>query len=351
MLKPWVDSHHLKKINGTWYKDGRQVVTNNLEHWQLLIQSHHNPLVYGHLGINRTIQLLERYYWWPGLQNKVADYVKGCTECQHHKVNNRSTWAALSLIYPMPEALPSETIALDFITKLPESQGFNSILTITDHDCTKMLHFILCTEEINAKETAALYTKHIFPSHRLPSKIISERDPWFVSCFTRELCNTLGIKQNISTAYHPLTDEQSKQTNQWLEQYLCFWANECQDNWAAYLSKAEFSHSNWPNETTCESPFFLLMGYNPHADWTDHPSPIPQIALCLDQFKQAWKHAEELMIKAQKSWIKNKNMPRYKVRDQVWLEGHHLHTNQPTPKLVPRGHGPFKIVQVMSPVN
>ena len=44
-------------------------------------------------------------------------------------------------------------------------------------------------------------------------------------------------------------------------------------------------------------------------------------------------------------------MPKYKVRDQVWLEGRHLRTNQPTTKLAPRRHGPFRIVQVMSPVN
>ena len=70
-------------------------------------------------------------------------------------------------------------IALDFITKLLKSQGVDSILTITDHDCTKMTCFILCSKEINAEEMAALYTKHIFPSHRLPSKIISDRDPCF----------------------------------------------------------------------------------------------------------------------------------------------------------------------------
>ena len=70
-----------------------------------------------------------------------------------------------------------------------------------------------------------------------------------------------------------------------------------------------------------ESPFFLLMGYNPHADWTDCLSPIPQVALCLKQFKQAQRRAQELMIKAQKSWVKNRDTPKYQVRDQVWLEG------------------------------
>ena len=75
ILQPWIVPHTLKKVEGTWYKDERQVVTNDLEHKRTLIQSHHNPLVYGHPGINRTIRLLERYYWWPQLQKDTTDYV------------------------------------------------------------------------------------------------------------------------------------------------------------------------------------------------------------------------------------------------------------------------------------
>ena len=57
------------------------------------------------------------------------------------------------------------------------------------------------------------------------------------------------------------------------------------------------------------------------------------------------------MIKAQKSWVKHRDTPKYKVGDQVWLEGKNLRINQPTHKLAPRRYGPFKVVQVMSPVN
>ena len=47
-------------------------------------------------------------------------------------------------------------IAMDFIVKLPESAGFDSILTITDHDCTKML-IIPCRETITAEGVAELF--------------------------------------------------------------------------------------------------------------------------------------------------------------------------------------------------
>jgi hypothetical protein len=57
------------------------------------------------------------------------------------------------------------------------------------------------------------------------------------------------------------------------------------------------------------------------------------------------------MIKAQQSWVKHRDTPKYKEGDLVWLEGKNLRINQPTAKLAPRRHGPFKIVQVMSTVN
>jgi hypothetical protein len=95
-----------------------------------------------------------------------------------------------------------------------------------------------------------------------------------------------------------------------------------------------------------KSPFFLLMGYHPCADWISTPSPLPQVTLRLDQLKQAQNMVQQLMIKAQQSWVKHHDTPKYKEGDQVWLEGKNLHLNQPTAKLVPRRHGPFRVIKV-----
>ena len=91
--------------------------------------------------------------------------------------------------------------------------------------------------------------------------------------------------------------------------------------------------------------------YNPRSEWTNSVSPLPQVTLRLDQLKEARDSAQSLMIKAQKSWVKHRDTPKYNVGDQVWLEGKNLRINQPTHKLAPRRYGPFKVTQVMSPVN
>jgi hypothetical protein len=285
------------------------------------------------------------------MRKDITDYVQGCADCQRHKVNNRPTKAPLRPIYPRPEAMPFETIALDFITKLPESQGYDSILTVTDHDCTKAAIFIPCREEINAEGTAALYIQHVFAHFGLPQKVISDRDPRFISKFMQEVCRITGIERNPSTAYHPRTDGQSERSNQWVETAIRFISDYHQTNWAPYLPIAQFAHNNWPSDTTRKSPFFLLMGYNPRADWISAPSPLPQVTLRLEQLKQARDTAQQLMIKAQQSWVKHCDTPKYKEGDQVWLEGKNLCLSQPTTKFAPRRHGPFKVIKVLSPVS
>jgi hypothetical protein len=173
----------------------------------------------------------------------------------------------------------------------------------------------------------------------------------FVSKFMQEVCHITGIEWNPSTAYHPRTDGQSEHSNQWVETTIQFISDHHQTNWAPYLPIAQFTHNNWQSDTTRKSPFFLLMDYHPHADWISAPSPLPQVMLCLEQLKQACETAQQFMIKAQQSWVKHCDMPKYKEGDQVWLEGKNLCISQPTAKLVPRRHGPFKVIKVLSPVS
>ena len=91
-------------------------------------------------------------------------------------------------ISPVDNARPFKTIAMDFITKLPPSGGFDTILTITDTDCSKASVFIPCNETIDTEGVVLLYLTHVFPHYGIPLKIILDRDPRFVSKFGTELC-------------------------------------------------------------------------------------------------------------------------------------------------------------------
>jgi hypothetical protein len=82
ILKPWIDPHKLKQHQGTWYKEGRQVIMGDADEKHRIIRDHHDSLVYRHPGISKMIQLTERTYWWPKIHGDIMEYVKGCAECQ-----------------------------------------------------------------------------------------------------------------------------------------------------------------------------------------------------------------------------------------------------------------------------
>ena len=109
------------------------------------------------------------------------------------KVNTHLTHPPLYPITPAENAKPFETIAMDFIVKLQPSGGYDTILTITDTDCSKASVFIPCNKTIDSEGVARLYLMHILPHYGLPKKIISDRDPRFTSCFGQELCKILDI--------------------------------------------------------------------------------------------------------------------------------------------------------------
>jgi len=109
---------------------------------------------------------------------------------------------------------------MDLITGLPKSRGYDAILTIVDHRCTRGAVFLPCHTTITRPQIAKLYYQHIYPWFGLPKKLISDRDPCFTSHFGKALARELGITWNLSMAYHPQMDGLTEWKNQWVEQYL-----------------------------------------------------------------------------------------------------------------------------------
>jgi len=93
--------------------------------------------------------------------------------------------------------------------------------------------------------------------------IISDQGPQFAAQVTQELWRKLGIKQKLSTMFHPQTDSKSEQVNQVIEQYLCICGNFQQDNWTTLLPIIEFTHNAQPHRSTHRSPFKVWYGFQP----------------------------------------------------------------------------------------
>ena len=346
LLKKWATTYPLTQTGELhWYGD-RLVVVDDTSLKRGVISLYHDSPTAGHPGILNTTWAIARDFWWPTMKKDVTEYIKGCTKCQAGKNQPNKP-------KPPPFPIPSDTytipftsIAMDFIVKLPLSNSYDTILTITD-TFSKASIFIPCNETINVEQTAKLYATYVLPHYGLPHRIISDRDPRFTSVFSRELCRTLGISQNISTAYHPQTDGQSERTNQRLEQYLRIFIDYHQQNWASLLPLAQYTLNTWPNATTKKAPFELILGHVPKVHQSARPFKSPSVENRLQQLKQARKEAEEALQKAANLTLPTRFEP-YQKGDKVWLEGRNLITTHPSSKLAPRRYGPFPITRVVS---
>ncbi|TFY79548.1 hypothetical protein EWM64_g4466 [Hericium alpestre] len=94
-----------------------------------IIDADHYLSAAGHPGIDKTLELVSRYYWWPGMRCYVTKACSTCIDCQRTKVRHK-------LDAPLcPNTIPTEPwqeILVDLIGPLSESEGYNAICVIVD---------------------------------------------------------------------------------------------------------------------------------------------------------------------------------------------------------------------------
>ena len=171
---------------------------------------HHDTPIPGHPRMEKTLELMQHSYTWPGMPILVKDYVSRCDRCAHLKGSNQAPAGKLKLLNTPPG--PWKEISTDFITDLLVSEAFDSILVVVDR-FSKEVKFIPCTKTMSALDAAKLYLRYLWKHHRLPTGIVLDRGPQFASQVIKDICKRLGIQPWLSTAYLPQTDRQMARIN------------------------------------------------------------------------------------------------------------------------------------------
>jgi transposase InsO family protein len=150
---------------------------------------------------------------------------------------------------------------MDFIVGLSRTQsGYDSIWVIVDR-LTKVAYFIYVKTTYSGPQLAELYMSRIVYLHGVPKKIVSDRGTQFTSKFWERLHETLDTQLCFGSAYHPLTDGQTKRVNQILEDILRACALQYGRSWDKSLPYAEFSYNNSYQESLKMTPFKMLYGH------------------------------------------------------------------------------------------
>jgi hypothetical protein len=118
---------------------------------------------------------------------------------------------------------------------------------------------------------------------------------------------------------------------------------------------AEFAYNNSPHSSTTESPFFLNKGFHPTLDIKVSSTTKKNLGVTIGRISELHDHARQEIAKAldknkRHSDPKRQEAPDYKIGDKVFLSTENIRTTRPTKKFAERRLGPFKIIQVVSPL-
>ncbi|GKD39525.1 putative reverse transcriptase domain, ribonuclease H-like domain, aspartic peptidase domain protein, partial [Tanacetum coccineum] len=191
---------------------------------------------------------------------------------------------------------------------------------------TKSAIFVPIRETGPMDKLARMYLKEVVTRHGIPVSIIFDRDPRFASNFWRSLQNALGTNLDMSTAYHPQTDGQSKRTIQTLEDMLRACVIAFGKGWVNHLPLVEFSYNNSYHASIKAAPFEALYGRKCRSPicWTEvgeaqilDPELIQETTEKIDQIKQRMQAARD----RQKSYANLKHKPmEFQFEDKVMLK-------------------------------
>jgi len=319
-----------------------------------ILESEHDTKVAGHMGQDKTIELIRRNFWWPKMNERIIDFVRSCPKCQQNKTARHQPYG-LSSPLETPYA-PWQSIAMDFITELPVSDGCDQLWVIIDR-FTKMAHFLpLKKEKKSTADLAVVFAREIWKHHGLPADIISDRDSRFTSETWKEFLRLSEIRPRMSTAFHPQTDGQTERLNQTIEAYLRTFVNTEQDDWRRLLPMAEFAYNNSATTENGMSPFYANYGFHPVAVGTASTEPLnPASTVYAHWMKAVHDEARKGLEEAQERMRRytdpaRKTPPAYQVGDLVMLNGRNIKTRCPSRKLDHKNQGPFQIEKIVSPL-
>jgi transposase InsO family protein len=133
---------------------------------------------------------------------------------------------------------------MDLITDLPPVNSCDSILVIVDRENTKGAILIPMTKTLTQEGTGQLLLDNLYKQFGLPDKMLSDQGPQFAAKAFCKLLKLLGIKSDLTMAYHPQTAGATKQVNQEINTYLSIYCSAHPTEWKNSLSTLKFTHDN-----------------------------------------------------------------------------------------------------------
>jgi hypothetical protein len=210
-----------------------------------------------------------------------------------------------------------------------DDQGYDIVNLVIDR-FTKLVRMWPGKDTDTASTFAQGFIENWYSKgYGLPKSITSDRDTRFTGQFWSSVCDTLQIKQHLSTAYHQETDGQSENAIKTTKMALKHFSDYKHTNWKQDLHLIEFAINDSRSGSTGFTPFYLTFGKHPQTLPNSFQSASPAATNFITQIATTNQNVRTNILKAQEHQEKYTNQhrkasPSYKPGDKVLLHGENI---------------------------
>ena len=217
----------------------------------VIFHKFHNTL---HQGINKSIDIIRRHYFWSEMNSEIEKWVKFCPKCQSCKVtrHNRQT---LENFPSNPKRL--EILHLDIVGPLrPESEEHSYLLTIRDRN-TGFVQMVPLIDKSTSTVTRCFKTNWV-AIFGVPEKVITDNGKEFVSGEFENMCTSFGITHIKSTCYHPQSNGFIERVHRMVKTALR--TLDEQEHWVHQIPLITLMLNNQVTDTNSYTPYQKTFG-------------------------------------------------------------------------------------------
>ncbi|KAL1252085.1 hypothetical protein QQF64_019881 [Cirrhinus molitorella] len=169
----------------------------------------------GHLGFERTLQMIRERFYWPRMFQEVKAWCEQCERCCLRKTPTASVRAPLVSIHT---SAPMELVCVDFLMLEKSKGGMENVLIVTDHFSRYAQAYP--TRDQKAGTVARVLWRNFFCRFGFPAKLHADQGRNFESAIVKELCKCTGITKTHTTPYHPQGNGTTERFNRTLMNML-----------------------------------------------------------------------------------------------------------------------------------
>lgn len=303
----------------------------------------------GHFSIEKTLDKIQKDFWFPKMKRFIKKYVRSCLECAFSK---EPTGPKEGYLHPIHKVnRPFDTVHVDHLGPFVKSTKGKAYLLVLVDGYTK---FCLLKPLQNLKSSLTIRAlDDVFSIFGYPNRLISDQGSSFTARDFKKFCEESKIKHILNAVASPRANGQVERYNRTILDALTAYTDKLGEKlWDSVLGKLQWGMNNTLNKGIGKTPSEALFGVQSVSKGDNVFSDI------LNDIRQS-NSIEDIRDKIDTHIEKDQQLQKLRydkkrTKARIYSEGDLVKLLKPTPsndgkskKLLPKYTGPFRITKVL----